>query len=105
VLRVLTVTFSLPLYRQTGYGPYCRRPTARQQQPHNTSHIRLLKMRQGCLMRIMDVTRRDHIEKRGHQNQPWHYRGCRKNPGKKTTIFRSCGENVPTPSAKHCVIW
>ena len=29
----------------------------------------------------------------------------RKNPGKKTTIFRSCGQNGSTPSAKHCAKW
>jgi len=39
-------------------------------------------------------------------SQPWHYRGySRKNPGKKTTIFQSRGQNGPTPSAKHWVIW
>jgi len=38
-------------------------------------------------------------QKRGHQSQPWHLRGySRKNPGKKTTILRSCGQNGPTPS-------
>jgi len=44
-------------------------------------------------------------QKHGHQSQPWHYRGySTKDPGKKTTIFRSCGQNGPTLSAKHRVI-
>ena len=41
-------------------------------------------------------------QNRGHDDQPWHYRGYIIMAGNKTTIFRSCGQNGPTPSAKHC---
>ena len=53
----------------------------------------------------MDVTRRDHIKNVDITANLDITEDIRKNPGKKTMIFRSCGQNGPTPFAKHCVIW